>query len=490
MNTTIQSEEEFIPSQISITKQIFSMENELTTLREKCKIYEKEIKKHEKQNNKNINIISCLERQIHIERLKSAIYEWEFKYHTDLDITKVFANVNDEIHIKSYKNPEIPVFLHNILNSGEISEYKVNPKLTEKIYRTIPKTKHKEEEPEKQEVKIKKVYDELKDKDISTTEAKNYIEQQFQDAETKRVANKNFKSICETRNSLLSKLGLKKYETLLKDHVRRMEQILIRKKTEKKKLLSEVCKFLTPLDKRLIAVGDYYNTILSAEEIQRLLLTIEVNADFPSRYIPFSYSDLQERILNYGVAVSSIRELLKRGLVNPFGFHNIVYVDLGKNSSDKFSFYKLEKVEDGKREWKLSCRLEDFSMNISSIIRKYCISLFRRIYYDTYGDNTYRAGYNQKYLIFDQDCQQLLDNIISTTRFITFTNILRDLISEYCVLKQTTNDRFDFRIDDVVSRSKFAHETDNDDETITHLKTVFDEITTQECRDLLLKDTD
>jgi hypothetical protein len=58
MNTTIASEEEFIPSQISITKQILSMEHELISLREKCKLYEKEIKKQEKQNNKNINIIS------------------------------------------------------------------------------------------------------------------------------------------------------------------------------------------------------------------------------------------------------------------------------------------------------------------------------------------------------------------------------------------------------------------------------------------------
>ena len=72
---------------------------------------------------------------------------------------------------------------------------------------------------------------------------------------------------------------------------------------------------------------------------------------------------------------------------------------------DPYTFYTLEKIDsDGKRCWKMECRLYELCKVLSRNIREYCTTLFRKIYLDIYSDNVYREDYINTCPITDQDC--------------------------------------------------------------------------------------
>jgi hypothetical protein len=283
------------------------------------------------------------------------------------------------------------------------------------------------------------------------------------------------------RHKLLGKLDLNDYIKLVKSHVSRLETIFTKKKYDQKKIVSTIILSLSSLDQRLLSYGQYYNSELEPDDIQRMKVCLKVNMEYPKRYVPFVPIELCPKIYNYSLCICTIRETMKRILVNPFGFPNLVYLQLEKSTpEDPYSFYSLEKIDaEGKRYWKMECRLEEFSRFISEQIRNYCITLFRKIYYDIFSDNIYREDYMQKAPAAQQDCEQLLVNILGLSKAKSFCNVLRSLVAKYSTIQPSKIDKFNFMRDDPISKRSFAQEEDENKELTGIVQRLFDEISVE-----------
>ena len=263
---------------------------------------------------------------------------------------------------------------------------------------------------------------------------------------------------------------------MINEHNAELEKIFKVKKYDHKKVRTLISLSMSPLDQRLVFYEQYYNTDLEPDDIQRLKVCIEVNLEHPKRYIPFTQSDLCTKICNYNLCLSPLRECIRQVLVNPYGFSNLVYLHLS-DTDDPYSFYSLEKIDsDGKRCWKMECRLDEISRFIREHLQTFCINMFRKIYRDIFSDNLYRKDYMNKAVICSQDCEQLLMNISILGRQKKFCNMMRDLLSEQSVIQPTKLDKFNFKRDDPLVK-KYFHAQNEDDEGLTNcVERLFDQI--------------
>ena len=486
------TDDNFVQGRESLSAQILHLE-------ERCNIYKKKSKELESTIQTRDNIIIKLRCALQLEKFKSNLYAQLLTSHTELKLNEILEEAEDGLHVYNYENGNIPVFVHDyingaVANADEIRQYTIPIK--KKILRgggtTYRSVKNRveiiEEKPQEQEEKIKQVEESLEEilqknnLDVSYNETIDAIENLFEETIKSRTYTKPLISIRDSRSKLLGKLDLNEYIKLVNSHVKRLEEIFTKKKYDQKKISATIVKSLSPLDQRLIFYGQYYNSELQADDTQRLQIALRVNTDYPRRYVPFNASEFYEKMYNYSISIFPLRETLKRILVNPYGFSNIVYLDMPKSTEDDpYSFYILEKVEaDGKRCWKMELRLDEFSKTIAQHIQSYCISLFRKIYMDIYNDNMYREDYREKTVIGMQDCEQLLINIIALSKQKSFCNVLRNLIVKHCTIHPTQLDRFNLTADDKINKRHFAQETDSSEESTRIMKRLFDEISDED----------
>ena len=103
----------------------------------------------------------------------------------------------------------------------------------------------------------------------------------------------------------------------------------------------------------------------------------------------------------------------------------------------------------------MECRIDDLSKTLGQYILIYCITLFRKIYFDIFKDNIYRADYNKSTTITQQDCEQLLINIITIIKGRDFCNMLRTIIKDNCSMKPGKIDKFNLLSDDKMNKKSF-----------------------------------
>lgn len=459
----------------SVSGPVIQLEREYSLTLQKLAEVSKTNKERKKTINKQQLLINELQQYLQIERLRSSIFETELK-HFNVDTQKLFELTQSGFEIGSFQNQNIPVLVHDYFNSQEVIQY--NLQKPEQTFRVLPSNNKKEEKPEEYEEKIRKAEDKIDklktEMDIPYKEITEQIEAQFEDAKTKKVIGNLFNNIKNLRIKLLGKLKINEYTKLLRGHIKRIEALLKTKKTIKNVQL-ETGKYFTPLEKRLLRYGDYWQTSLDMDEIQKFKTIAEISIQYPRNYIPFSYTEISGRIIDYMVALCSIKEILTNLLVNPYGFNSIVYLEHPNSSKDDpYTFYRLQGIENGKNKWTIDCRLEEFSVMIARDIQNHCIHLFRYIYKDVFNDNIYRSDYKEKASILSQDGNQLLDNIVTTAKEKTFCDILQKIVSEKCVLEKTKNHKFNTIRDNEEVKLRFMKETDSMEEIHSAIRRMFD----------------
>jgi hypothetical protein len=153
-----------------------------------------------------------------------------------------------------------------------------------------------------------------------------------------------------------------------------------------------------------------------------------------------------------------------------------------KNTEDDpYSFYVLDKVSKEKRYWKMDCRLEDLSGNLSYNILPYMIGMFRKLYRDVFGDNDFRSDFSRKCQLTECDCEQLLQNIILVGQPKEFYNIVRSIVKNKATYMPTENDKFNLYGDDALQRKRFHEKEDVD--IVDIIKQLFDDISSEEAVD-------
>jgi hypothetical protein len=444
--------------------------------------------------------ILVLKGRLKYEKLRNSIFTSIVKSCTHIKIDDIFEEEEDSIHIYKADKVNIPVIVHDFFKGeGEknteknTEKYSISSKPCRKgkTYRAMKKDDLVQETPEKQEEKIKIVETQMETivqenkLDVSYVDSIKAIDEAMECISKERIYKKHLISIKDLRVKLICKIGLSEYTNLIRKHIEKLTSIFGKKGTDAKKTTLNIGMSLSPLEQRLIFFSGYFNTELEPEETQRLRLTLDV-APNPKRYIPFNYNDFFSKMYNYGLSIFSVKESIKRSLVNPYGFPNIVYVKTEKSSAkDPYTFYILEKIEDDKRIWKMECRLYEFSKSLSKNILTYCINMFRRIYFDVFSDNSYREDYKDKCLICRQDCEQLLINIIELSNSKSLCETVRKIVSKQSILLPSKMDKFDFMADDRLVKKQYIQEANNNDDVIASIKRMFDDISDTDCNSII-----
>lgn len=470
---------------MNLSAQVLTLEEQRNNFKKKCQ----ELETLVQTRNETISKLKLL---LQLEKFKTHLFTQIITHNTNIKITDIYQETEQGIQINNFQGGNIPVIVHDFLQENKtytISAKKKVEKQPGKNFRTVKNhVELVEENPEEQEQKIKEVEEAMEEivqennLDVSFKETNEAIETMFEEIIKNRVYKKFLLNMKDYRGKLLGKLDLPEYIKLIKTHISRLEAIFTKKKYDQKKIVTTIMMSLSSLDQRLVFYGQYYNSAVEPDDIQKLKVCLKVNMDHPKRYVPFVQTDLCYKICNYSLCLSTIRELCKRILVNPFGFPNLVYLHLEKsNSEDPYSFYSLEKTEsDGKRCWKMECRLDELSKFISEQIRTYCITLFRKIYCDIFSDNIYRDDYMEKSPAAQQDCEQLLINILGLSKPKSFCNVLRSLVVKYSTIQPSKIDKFNFTRDDPIVKKNFLQEEDDNKNLTIVVQRLFDDISVED----------
>ena len=133
----------------------------------------------------------------------------------------------------------------------------------------------------------------------------------------------------------------------------------------------------------------------------------------------------------------------------------------------------------------MDCRLENLITNFTNIILPYMITLFRKLYKDTFQDNDYRSNYNSISQLTEIDCEQLFKNIFTVGHNKRFRTYLINKIVEKATHIPTDNDAFNLTGDDSLLKKKVKSEEETDFGEI--IKKIFDNISFSDVAELYNK---
>ena len=480
---------------IQIQIQIDNLTNENNKLRMKCS----DLK------NKNLLYKNNNNVQNQLEKLKNNVLSNIVLKYTDINPVNLFEYKDNVMHINNpIQNEDLEIIIHNSkdnikiydklkikkshtnnksTNNKSTNNKSTNNKSSVSLYRAFRKVTNEPKDNDIIENKIKDVesnidkiiYDNF---DVSHKEINDIITEIFKNMNTNRNYSKNISEINQLRNKLLGKLNLNEYKNLIEEHIKKLSEILKEKSYNEKKIKTIINTFLSPLDKRIILYGDYINTNINKDEIEKFKLAIQINTSFSKKYVKFDLKDIISNILNFSVSMYPIFECLSWFLFNIYEMYNLIYLekkDTNKNQ-DFYTFYSLNKISGDIKYWNLESRLEEISNNILITFKYYCIQLFRKIYFDVFNDNIYRKDYKLKSQITQYDCQQLLENIITLSKPCEFNKNLRILIKDRATYSPTTNDKFNLTCNDTLQYKRMRNIKDTEEEIIKTLMIVFDNL--------------
>lgn len=451
--------------------------------------YKKRVQELESELRQKESKINQLEKELQLERLKNFVLTSTCK-----DNKALYEYKDDGIHFFDNEDGKVGVYVDDFL--GNVKKKKI--KTVKEVRIEEPKS-HKsapravknivDEEPVKQEELVLRVENELKEYamqnglDISLKDTQLKITTLLKELHSAKVITKHASAIRELRHQLLGVLDLDKYIAVLNSHVKEFTAFLTSKKHETKKITTTVSSLLYPIEQRLIKYGNYYDTSISPDEVNKLEVCLIYHMPQSKRYVPFNFDESIKKILNHGLALFPIKSILTRMLINKYGFPNVVY--RGERKPDMFAFYTLE-TADSKRVWKMDCRLLNLADNISKFLITYCINMFRTIYFDVFNHNKYVEGYESKAVICREDCVQLFENIISLSKPKQTCDMLRNIVSEFSTIKPTEQDKFNFQADDKLVSKNYQALTDGNDLIAINVKRMFDEISDDDVYKLII----
>lgn len=444
--------------------------------------------------------IERLQSQLTFELLKNKIYSHIISTQTNIKLENIIQESEAEVNIYNFEKGNIPIIIHefNSDNKLQVKRKNKSPKLnvdgeTKNSFRRVKHLKEiKEEELDSKLQKNTSIVVEQVNQimynnfDVSLKDISKQIEQLMEQIEISRIYTKHLQTIKITRRKLLGKLGLDEYISIISTHIRRLEIIFQKKGYDTGKIITNISKSLTPLDMRLVYYTNYTNTTIDVEEVQNFGLAMDMLITYPKYFEPYDKLKTFKNMKNYTLALFELVECINKNIVNRYGFHNVIYLNNEKSlDADPFSFYTLEKCDLKSRSWKMECRLEDFTIDFIDNIRPYCVGLFKKLYKDVFNDNMYRSDYLHKAQITENDCEQLMQNIILLAQPMKLCKIIQNIIKTKCTFTKTNQDKQNLYADCPQTRKRFATPIVLNEDIYYVMRQVFDVISDDDIEELL-----
>lgn len=287
-------------------------------------------------------------------------------------------------------------------------------------------------------------------------------------------------NIKKLRLSLQNIITVEQYIETIKIQTERLKNFLkADKKWSDKKISGMLEKFLTPLEFFLSQTKGYEKQMYEVDELTKFQSCVLKGCLYHTEKLqPFQSSVLFNHFTTCSMALFDITTLSKFFFNNKYNTNNLVYIA----AKADFGFYFLHHINEGKKFWKMDCRLEQLTTDLISVVRMYCIHLFRKIYFDCFNDNSFRENYEKQFLVLELQGQQLLENLFNGCNFIRLNIILRDVVSEFATyMPSPASDVFDYHNDDMEQKSRFENNEHLNEEDLTDIATfLFDNISTSD----------
>ena len=194
----------------------------------------------------------------------------------------------------------------------------------------------------------------------------------------------------------------------------------------------------------------------------------------------FNMEKIISSLCNYSTHIWSFKSILRRIFDNTKP--NIIFVPFEHNKKDDpYSFYILSNIDDtGKKHWKLDNRLANTAESFQDNLLPYLIEQFRHIYFDIFNDNIYREEYktySEQYDTIQFELQTLFHNILLIANKLKFRKTICRVIKEDNEYTPNSNDIFDIKDDDKITRDDVSKLEDEYMESLRHsVRNMFDNL--------------
>jgi hypothetical protein len=405
--------------------------------------------------------------------------------YTKFDINDIIKKEHNKVHIyDTGVQGVIPIYLHNSFDNNTFEdsekqlEYKVINTNMVKIEKSAPsRNKYKK-------ISGLELKDELKEEEIiskvdtideesklitetifnpmNKNECREIISSIFKNISESRIYSKYIQQLKDVRINMLKWINVKEYEIMLNEHVINLKNIFLSKSYDKLKIKKITTESLTNMEKRMIKFGNYFNTQIDGEEIDKIRISLDNCTDFPKEYVPFKLSF--KKMQNYSLALFSLKRCLKSFIINKYGFNNLVYIKLSNSSEkDPHSFYYLNKIVCDERHWNMDSRLEDVSIELSNSLYPYCLELYRKIYFDSFSNHVYKFNYEDALPNIYNELDQIAENMILLHNYESCRYLLIEIIKEFAILQPTEKDKINLKTQDSSQKAKFKEYNKNYD---------------------------
>ena len=435
--------------------------------------------------------IAQLKFLLYLEKFKNKMYTNIIKRNTNIDIDDINTDDMDKnIVVCNYVKQNIPLFFHDCNSvSKQPEERKDTETKKHNRYRSIrgdrSETKRNNSEGDLTKTEpLNNLRDEIESK-VNIEDIQTQFTSIINNIEQTKLPLKHIQELKNERLKLFTTLTIPDYSSLVLKHISILEALLKKKDYNDKKIKTTVMKGISPLEARLVSYTNYHNTSIEVDEMDMLMANVSKNNTVRD-YVPFDFDTLNRHFSNYSCCLFTIDNLINNILFNKNGFNNYIFVEFkNEKKSDCFRFYYLERISKGKRYWTMDCRLENLITNFTNIILPYMITLFRKLYKDTFQDNDYRSNYNSISQLTEIDCEQLFKNIFTVGHNKRFRTYLINKIVEKATHIPTDNDAFNLTGDDSLLKKKVKSEEETDFGEI--IKKIFDNISFSDVAELYNK---
>ena len=278
--------------------------------------------------------------------------------------------------------------------------------------------------------------------------------------------NETVKKIKQFRKKLVPNLTHDTYVYMLKEHYTMTENVVQNETSKRKDLYME--KSFSPLEHRLLMSQYNHKFSIEPSDISLYHCLIPEEATY-SDWVPFNREKYFKQCLTYDLAFSHIQDIVKRTLFNKFGFNNVVYMPI-KKTDEKYTYYYLDRVEGGKRLWKMDNKLENLTDRFCEIAIDRIIFYFRQIYVCVFHDNTFRVDFLKNTPCIELEFRQLIQNIILLGDRSGMYKMFQSLVDDNAEFKPTDNDKVNQYTSEKIYRKTSIDDSRNIQlENISHL---------------------
>lgn len=456
----------------------------IAILEDEKRAYQTKATSLEAKLHKHMTLITKLRFDLKLERMKNRIFSEIITHHTPIKLSDVIQEKEDGLHVFNPKDMRLPVIVHDftgksagvltvsksklpvrdssesvkaareaagLLGTSKKPKYKVVNHAPESVV-DDEALDRKIEETDREILTIKETHF----ADVTPFTIHDQLESLFTSINQTRVYAKYLTQIKGLMHKFLGQTSLEEYIKVLEANVGRLTTLFNEKNFDLKKLTENVRKSLSSIDVRLIRYSGYSTVSLDIDDMETFKIALELNPSFQKKLVPFNFR--YPEMFNHSIAIYPLKFCIERLLINKYGFHNVIYATLPKSlDTDPFSFYTLEKIEEGKKFWKMDCRLEDFATKLSTTVTDYCVTLFRNLYRDIFRDNEYRTNYMTFAHTAQNDCDQLLKNIAVASSIQKCCELLRSIVKEKASYTPTKSDKFNLTSDDILQKRRFKN---------------------------------